>query len=177
MEDNKFTGYIYKIISNQTDKIYIGSTIRDLNERMREHKNKYKQYLNDKYCYVTSYDIVKFDDAKIELIKEVIFSDRKELNKIEGEYIKSTENATNKRVEGRTVKEYHQNNYQQNKEKIIERNQIYRENNMDRIKLHDKDRDQIKSTCECGSTFIARKKLKHERTLKHLNYMQNKSQI
>jgi len=37
------SGKIYKIISDSTDKIYIGSTVKTLDERLKEHE---KDFLN-----------------------------------------------------------------------------------------------------------------------------------
>jgi len=59
---NKYqNGKIYQITSKQTDDVYIGSTIYELDFRMKNHKN----------CLNTSSKhIVKYDDAIIELIEE-----------------------------------------------------------------------------------------------------------
>ena len=64
---NLILGRIYKISSDQTDKVYYGSTTKTLNQRLSKHKKDYRQYLNGNYHFVTSFDIVKFDDCKIEL--------------------------------------------------------------------------------------------------------------
>ena len=96
-------GKIYAIKSNQTDKVYIGSTIRPLNRRLDGHKSDYKSYLNDKFSYVTSFEIVKFEDCFIELLEEVMCQDKIELHKIEGQYIKEMK-CVNKNIPGRTQK-------------------------------------------------------------------------
>ncbi len=57
---------IYKITSIQTDKVYIGSTKLKLKRRFKEHKKK-------RY---TSREILKYDDARIELIEECCFETR-----------------------------------------------------------------------------------------------------
>ena len=44
---NKYqNGKIYKITSKQTDDVYIGSTIQELNKRLIHHKAKYKTVVN-----------------------------------------------------------------------------------------------------------------------------------
>ena len=73
------TGRIYKITSAQTDNIYIGSTTKSLERRLSNHKSDYKRYLNNKTHYKSGYDIVKFDDAKIELIEEKEFETKDEM--------------------------------------------------------------------------------------------------
>ncbi len=67
---NKFNfTKIYKITSSQTNKIYIGSTCKKyLSSRLSNHKFEYSQrMLKKNYC--SSFEIVKFDDCKIELIE------------------------------------------------------------------------------------------------------------
>lgn len=69
---NKYAnGKIYKISSPSTVNVYIGSTCKTLNERLSQHKCDYKRYKNGKYHYVTSFEIVKFDDCVINLIEEI----------------------------------------------------------------------------------------------------------
>ena len=61
-------GRIYKISSPNTDKIYIGSTIRNLNDRFKQHK----YYTNNKEAnnYRRVSDVLAFGDAVItELFK------------------------------------------------------------------------------------------------------------
>ena len=68
---NKYEkGKIYKIVSNETEKIYIGSTIEKyLSNRKGKHIDKYKSYLNKKYNYVSSFELVIYPDCKIYLIE------------------------------------------------------------------------------------------------------------
>lgn len=118
-EINKYhNSKIYKLVSSQTDKFYIGSTTRELCKRKAEHKYEYKKYLeNNNNTYITSYEIMKFEDAKIELIKEVKCENRKELEKIEGECIKEYhDRILNKQIAGRTAKEYRETNRETAKE-------------------------------------------------------------
>lgn len=80
-------GYIYKLTSPKTDIIYIGSTVQKLSVRLSKHKHDYKRYLNKKYNYVSSFQVVKYDDAKIELIEQFEYDNRKDLLNLEGMYI------------------------------------------------------------------------------------------
>jgi hypothetical protein len=61
---------IYKIVDNTNDNIYIGSTCKKLCQRLAQHRSNYKQYLNDKFSYITSFKILKNDDYDIVLIEE-----------------------------------------------------------------------------------------------------------
>ena len=63
-------GKIYKLCSNKTDKIYIGSTAQKyLSTRLARHKQYIKEWMNGKHNYVTSFEMFKFDDVKIILIE------------------------------------------------------------------------------------------------------------
>ena len=106
-------GRIYKITSNETDYIYIGSTTQDLKRRFTEHKSDYKYNY-----YVSSSEICKYADAKIELIHEGLFIDRKDMEKFEGETIRTTSNAINKQIPGTTRQEQLQKYRDHNRDKI-----------------------------------------------------------
>ena len=144
-------GKIYTIRSHQTDKIYIGSTTQPLSKRLSYHKTQYKQYLNGKSPFITAYDILQYEDAYIELLEEYPCDNREQLFKKEGELIRGGSNCVNKRIEGRTNKQYKEDNkdkikeyqkeyneqnkeqkkeyYQQNKDKILQQQKEYREQN------------------------------------------------
>lgn len=65
-------GKIYKIISSKTDKIYIGSTTMPrLSTRMSGHRSAFKRYNNDKEGndFLSSFEMLQYDDATIVLIK------------------------------------------------------------------------------------------------------------
>ena len=99
------TGRIYKLTSVETDKVYVGSTEMKLNYRMREHKHSYRKYTLSKFPYMTAFEVLKYTNAKIELLFEGEFKYRSEMYKLEGEHIQ-VENSINKRIEGRTKQEY-----------------------------------------------------------------------
>lgn len=75
----KMKGIIYKISSPSTDKIYIGSTIQTLKNRMRNHKKKTN--------HTRSKEIMILGDAVIEGLEEIEFDDIKVLREKEKEYI------------------------------------------------------------------------------------------
>jgi hypothetical protein len=111
-------GKIYKLTSSQTDKVYIGSTIRSLNDRFSNHKSHYKSWLKSQMHKITSYDLLQYEDVKIELIKEFPCETKKELEKEEGKLILEN-NCVNKHVAGRTKKESTRIYRNKNKEKEI----------------------------------------------------------
>ena len=77
-------GYVYKLSSNFTNKIYIGSTTQTLGRRFTRHKSCLK---NDRSC--SSKIIMSFNDCKITLLEEVEFRDKKLLLMRERFYIDS----------------------------------------------------------------------------------------
>lgn len=120
MENNKYlNGKIYKIVSTQTAKVYIGSTVQKyLCNRMQKHKFDYKT----KQKYITSYEIVQFNDAKIVLLEEYPCATKTELRKREQHWIDSTPNCVNNKrayVTDNQKKQTVKNYYNSHKEKII----------------------------------------------------------
>jgi len=171
---------IYCIRSNQTDKIYIGSTIHSLTIRFSEHKRFYNLHKNGKRKYVAkSYELLNYDDCYIELIKFYPCNCKSELEYEEGKYIRNWE-CVNKIIPGRTLKEYRNDNkeqiseqkkqyYNDNKDKILERQKQYYNDNKEQILEQRKQR----ITCECGSSIIKHSAKKHIKSKKHINWVNN----
>ena len=124
-------GKIYKIICNETGKIYVGSTTESiLARRLAGHKNKYKnQYLKGNIYYTTSFEIIKNGNYYIELICNCPCNSKDELHTMEGKYIREMD-CVNKCIAGRTDKQYRIDN----SEKIKESKKQYRANNSEKIK-------------------------------------------
>jgi len=99
---------IYTIRSHQTDKFYIGSTTQKyLCRRFDNHKSNYHLFLNNKRNYTSSFDILKFEDAYIELLEYVNCNSREQLEKKEGEYIwQYKDQIVNINIAGRTKEEW-----------------------------------------------------------------------
>ncbi len=94
-------GYIYQICSDSCKEIYIGSTMQKyLSARWASHKHKYKEHLANRYNYVSSFEIIKYGDAKINLLEVFYFEDRKELLDREGYYQNKLENVCNRLIAG-----------------------------------------------------------------------------
>ena len=77
-------GKIYKLVDNTNNNIYIGSTCKTLKTRLSEHKYDYKRFLNGLFPNVKSFDIIKNDDYKIELIEKCDIKTKQELLEREG---------------------------------------------------------------------------------------------
>jgi len=109
---------IYTIRSHLTDKIYIGSTCNSLSVRMAQHRASFK-----KGNKTTSFNLLEFPDAYIELLEVFPCNTKEELNQREGQLIRSSFHAVNKLISGRTRKETNRAYYEANKEK----HRLYRE--------------------------------------------------
>jgi hypothetical protein len=128
-------GKIYGLYSHQTDDIYIGSTTQPLAKRKGNHIAKYKKHLkNHNYCYMTSYELVKYDDVYIELIENYPCNSKEELCKREGHLIREMD-CVNKYIPSRQKKEH----YQDNKEKIISNAKEYYKQNKEKLLIQKKE--------------------------------------
>lgn len=85
MKMNYSKGKIYKIVCNDTNQIYIGSTITPLIIRLAEHLNGYRKWLRNphKYRYISVFPILEKCNFKIELIEEFPCMSDQELKKRE----------------------------------------------------------------------------------------------
>jgi len=131
---------IYTIRSHQTNKFYIGSTCQKyLCYRFNTHKQHYNQFINDSYNYVSSFDILQFDDAYIELLENFKCESREELTKRESELLKQyKDHIVNINTNtAKDTKEYIKDYYIENKEDLksykkkyyLENINMYRERN------------------------------------------------
>ena len=114
-------GKIYKLVSYQTTDVYFGSTIeKQLPNRLSKHRAHYKMWLNGKYCYLSSYEIVKHDDCKIILIEIFPCNSKDELCAREQHYIENNDCVNRYRSHTTLTKlEYQKQYYEQNKEKLV----------------------------------------------------------
>ena len=91
---------------------YIGSTTVGLSSRLAQHRRNYLNYKDGLYHFVSIYDLFDkygLENCKIELVEEAPCETKEQLRKIEGQHIRNEE-CINKRIEGRTDKEYYQEN-------------------------------------------------------------------
>jgi len=189
-------GKIYKLWSlDNLDMVYIGSTCQPLHKRLYEHKKKWGLWKKG-FQYYNSCDMFEnCEEVKIELIEECPCDNRNQLLRTEGGYIREMD-CINKRVAGRTKKEwrethkehhkqYHKQYQQINKQAIAQQRKQYRQDNREKIKKCNKQyreanrekikaRRSIKITCECGSIVSKNAIAIHRRTKKHERFINNK---
>ena len=67
--NNYANGLIYKITSQQTPKIYIGSTCLNINIRFALHLSQYRRYNQGNGNYCSSYEILEYNDATISIVE------------------------------------------------------------------------------------------------------------
>lgn len=118
---------IYKIVDNTNDNIYIGITTQKyLCNRLSSHKY-------DKDCM--SFEIIKNDDYKIELIEETDDKSR------ERYWIENTE-CVNKQIPGRTKKQWNSDN--KDKMTAYRKKHYENKNNRDKFSQYQKKYDKIR---------------------------------
>jgi hypothetical protein len=179
---------IYKIECSITGEIYIGSTCEPtLARRLAKHVSCYKSWKRGKGNNVTSFDIIDRGEYKIMLIENFICNSKDELAAREGHYIKEyrlVDKVVNRKIEGRTKKEYNQDNkekqgiqyklyYINHKEEINLYKAKYRTDNAETIK----EKKSTPFLCECGAKFRHDGKAEHLRSQKHLKFVDNPGAI
>jgi uncharacterized protein YaiL (DUF2058 family) len=187
MTDARYNnGKIYKLVSNHTDKIYIGSTIQNLSSRMTGHRSKYKRYLNGKGYNFTANELVCFPDCKIYLLENVNCNSKHELEMRERFHIESCD-CVNKNIPCRTEdekKEYidkiKEKNQIKQKDKIENKEQIKEAKNRMK-KLINEHKKKIKEDnkyfnevyCHICKSIVTKSYLKtHQKTKKCLSCVQ-----
>jgi hypothetical protein len=211
-------GKIYILKSKNTEDVYIGSTKYTLEERFHTHMVNYYKWLRKKgYC--SSIEIIKHGEPYIELLELYPCNTKKELRLKEGEYQRMID-SVNIRIEGRTKKEWVEDNkehikeqskeyhsrpevkkrtnerykkyYEDNKEKILEKCKQHRKDNPELYKKRHKKnyqkhkdkiikrnsenyekRKNVKYICVCGKEIRIDNKRRHERSKKHIQYIED----
>lgn len=154
MTDNKYkNGKIYKIICNETNDIYIGSTgEKYLSNRFANHRSALKKYNEGKTNYVSSFEIVKYESSRIVLIEIYSCNSKDELRARE-EYWISHFKKEGCRIINKigAVKNHNRKHeyYMENKAEILQKQKEYAENNKDKIyekgvKYREEHQEEIK---------------------------------
>ncbi len=192
MMQNYSRSNIYKLVSGQTEDIYIGATINALRTRKSQHKSRYKRWINGKGKYITSCEIMKYDDCQIILIEEYSCQNRDQLNSRERYWIEKLV-CVNKCIPTRTHVEWYEKNkkrllkYQKeynekNKEKVLKYQKEYNEKNKEKVREHQKEynkknkekirerRKNSKYKCKCGSIICRSSLSQHRISIKHQKF-------
>jgi hypothetical protein len=124
-------GYIYKVCSPNTDLIYIGSTTKNLQNRLSSHLFFYNTYgIYSSRLNGRSYKVLEHGDPYIELIEEIDFNHKDELYNLEKKYIiEGGDNLVNKSYKSKSKyynREKKRENYWQNHEARCQYQRDYR---------------------------------------------------
>jgi hypothetical protein len=147
-----------------------------------------------KQTYTTSFNLFdkyEVENCEIVLVEDVKANSKDELFAREAYWIRELD-CVNKKILGRTDKQYRDDNkeklqeksktyHEKNKEKIKERKKIYHEKNKEKIQeknkiYRDKHKEELYKhqnqpyLCNiCNTTVTLQNKLRHEKSQKHLN--------
>jgi hypothetical protein len=73
-------GYVYKIVCNETQKVYYGSTMQKLCRRIANHKVKYNQLICGKNVRkLTSFEVLKNNNYEYYIIEKLNHDDKEQL--------------------------------------------------------------------------------------------------
>ena len=162
------TGRIYRIVADDTNKTYIGSTIQSLKTRLIKHKSDFKR---DKNC--SSKIIMEYKNPKIILLEEINYENIIDLRNRERHYIELEKDicvnlkCLKSKIQQNKEKPEKMKLYRQiNKEKLLETNRKYMTNYV----AENYDKIHAPNDCICGGTFIHKHKSRHLKSKKHLAY-------
>ena len=128
-------GKIYCIHNTVDEDIYIGSTCQSLSKRMADHRKCMNSARDGNMLLYQKMRSIGQDKFYIELIKKCECSCKEELRKSEGEKIRELKPVLNQRIEGRTTKEW----YEDNEEEIRRKRKDYYNTNIETFKIKQKE--------------------------------------
>lgn len=178
---NTKVGRIYKIVSTQSDHVYVGSTFNTIRDRFSKHKKDYRQWLKDMskakcsiYPFFKEFGV---DNFKMILIKEYEVVDRTHLEAYEALWMSKlacVNKITPFQIRKLSQKEYRDNN----KDAINTRDRQYYANNKEKFRQYNIDnRERIraqkntKHDCQCGGRYANASKAAHFKTKKHTKWL------
>ena len=172
-------GKIYKLVSEHTDQIYIGSTIQKLCHRLGTHARDSRKGKNQCTCK----HMFELGKVKIVLIENCPCDSKEELYKRERHYIE-TMKCVNKLIPGRTMAENYQDKkehyqkksndrYHTKTEEILKQRKEYRLKNIDKIK----ERKKLRTICDCGLDVAKDGISRHKKSKRHLDLMESKTEV
>ena len=80
-------GRVYKICAPGVEQVYVGSTCQTLKARLGHHRCNMKDWLAGKRNYTTSFQILAHENATIELLEVVEYTDKSILHQHEAHWI------------------------------------------------------------------------------------------
>jgi len=168
---NTKVGKVYKIVCNEVDKVYIGSTGQTLQKRMVMHMNSMNRWINGKMHFLSSFEILQYPSARIELISEhdIEYTDDKDFKT----KLRVLENIEMLKWDNRV----NRNRAFTTKEEKLEYIKKFQENNKEKHNAAMKKWRNKKHNCECGGKYTPDRKAAHLKTKKHLSFLSTKKQL
>lgn len=163
---------IYKIISPHTDKIYIGSTIKQyLSQRLVKHKSDFKRWQQGKTHKVSSFDLIELGNVEIILLELYPCNSKDELTSRERYwYDLNKELSINKIRPWVTSDE----TLETRKERYINNKEYYKKqtnDNRENYKQRYNELSSMEYKCICGSSMKRYEKSRHIKSDKHQTYL------
>jgi predicted GIY-YIG superfamily endonuclease len=161
--------YFYKIVCKDLSvpDSYVGHTT-DFTKRRADHKKRSNNLTS------TALPVHRFihnnggwDNFDMILIERRTCQDKLEACKFERGHIEDLNATLNAHMPSRTKKEY----YEEKREHTLKKVKEYYESNKEKV-------DEWRNTrfeCECGGSFFNHNKARHDRTLKHQEYLASTS--
>jgi len=121
---------VYMLYVDGLDEVYIGSTTKTLEKRLRDHLSC---YFNGYEYKCTSNKLFESGKVvKIKLLEDCCFNTRAELRECEKKHINKNENCVNIVIPGRTQQEYRETNRdiinQRQRERCAKKSSVYKIN-------------------------------------------------
>ena len=160
---NYENGKIYKIVNDELNLTYYGSTCNTLTKRLSSHKTS-KNKCSSKILFTME------TKTEIFLVEKFPCNDKEELHQRERYYIENNV-CINKVIPNRKPKESKKAYDTKNNEKIKEYNKEYFSKNKDLLIEKYKEKRQEKFNCECGGKYRYTDKGRHLKTKKHQNFI------
>ncbi len=99
-----FIGRIYKIPAPGFNKVYVGSTKREINVRLNAHRGEKRKYERGKGNGCTSFEILAYEGVTIELLEEDAYLDTQHMRDRKAFWIGRLD-SVNKSTPGRSPRE------------------------------------------------------------------------
>ena len=162
---------IYRIICDNTNEMYIGSTCQSLSKRLAKHVSHLKLWKKGKSRFISSFPLLERGNYKIVLIEEYPCENKEQLCLRERHYIEQYPECVNRmRRPIISIDEKKESVHKwllENKENYQNYSKQYLIDNRDELL---KKKNQI-YYCNCGSTITIQSKSRHEKSLKHQQYL------
>ena len=162
---------IYKIHNNVDKDVYVGSTCQELSKRMAHHRKAVDDPRKQNRNLYVKMKQLGVEHFYIELIEKYPCTDKEQLRKREGHFIREMGNL-NMCIAGRNMTEYRK----ETKEHIIEQSKDYYQRTKE-YQLERQKSDKVKAwknernDCLCGGSYTNCHKAEHLKSDKHMKYL------